>query len=187
MIWRVRRVLTGHDAHGRSTFLADGEAQNVKEMASMPGLALTDLWETAGAPASNTGDKDSAARPVRLEPPKNGTILRIVEFPPDTAWRGSVDGKAAFKSIGAVVKPGEKIAEILPSAAPLMMEARIASKDIPKVVIGQSVEIVFPTDQTDVLPPLKGTVIRRSSCACPPFAGRACPRPSGSRSRPPRR
>ena len=101
MIWRVRRVLTGHDAHGRSIFLADGEAQNVKEMASMPGLALTDLWETAGAPASNAGDKDSAARPVRLGPPKNGTILRIVEFPPDTAWRGSVDGKAAFKSIGA--------------------------------------------------------------------------------------
>ena len=84
MIWRVRRVLTGHDAQGRSTFIADGEAPNVKEMASMPGLALTDLWETGGAPASNAGDKDAAARPVRLEPPKNGTILRIVEFPPDS-------------------------------------------------------------------------------------------------------
>jgi hypothetical protein len=101
MIWRARRVLTGHDAQGRSTFIADGEAQNVKEMASMPGLALTDLWETGGAPASNAGDKDAAARPVRLEPPKNGTLLRIVEFPPDAAWRGSADGKAAFKSIGA--------------------------------------------------------------------------------------
>ena len=101
MIWRVRRVLTGHDADGRSTFIADGEAPNVKEMASMPGLALTDLWETGAAPASNAGDKDAAARAVRLEPPKNGTILRIVEFPPDTAWRGSVDGNAAFKSIGA--------------------------------------------------------------------------------------
>ena len=101
MIWRVRRVLTGHDADGRSAFIADGEAPNVKEMASMPGLALTDLWETAGAPASNAGDKDAAARPVRLEPPKNGTILRIVEFPPDSAWRSSVDGAAAFKSIGA--------------------------------------------------------------------------------------
>jgi hypothetical protein len=44
MIWRVRRVLTGHDADGRSAFIADGEAPNVKEMASMPGLALTDLW-----------------------------------------------------------------------------------------------------------------------------------------------
>jgi hypothetical protein len=53
------------------------------------------------APASNAGDKDAAARSVRLEPPKNGTILRIVEFPPDSAWRGSADGGAAFKSIGA--------------------------------------------------------------------------------------
>ena len=101
MIWRVRRVLTGHDAEGRSTFVADGEAPNVKEMASMPGLALTDLWETTGAPASNAGEKDAAARPVRLEPPRNGTILRIVEFPPDSAWRESADAKAAFKSIGA--------------------------------------------------------------------------------------
>ena len=101
MIWRVRRVLTGHDAQGRSTFIADGEAPNVKEMASMPGLALTDLWETTGAPARNDGEKDAAARPVRLEPPTNGTILRIVEFPPDSAWRGSADGREAFKSIGA--------------------------------------------------------------------------------------
>jgi mannose-6-phosphate isomerase-like protein (cupin superfamily) len=101
MIWRVRRVLTGHDAGGRSTFIADGEAPNVKEMASMPGLALTDLWETGGAPARNDGDKDAAARPVRLEPPGSGTILRIVEFPPDSAWREKADAAAAFKSIGA--------------------------------------------------------------------------------------
>jgi mannose-6-phosphate isomerase-like protein (cupin superfamily) len=101
MIWRVRRVVTGHDADGKSIFLSDGEAPNVKEMASMPGLALTDLWETGAAPASNAGDRDAAARPVRLEPPKNGTLLRIVEFPPDSAWRESADAKAAFKSIGA--------------------------------------------------------------------------------------
>ncbi|OGA71669.1 MAG: hypothetical protein A3G81_26790 [Betaproteobacteria bacterium RIFCSPLOWO2_12_FULL_65_14] len=101
MIWRVRRVITGHDAGGASVFIEDGLAPNVKEMASMPGLALTDLWETAGAPASNAGGKDAAARPVRLEPPKNGTILRIVEFPPDSAWRGAADGREAFKSIGA--------------------------------------------------------------------------------------
>ena len=101
MIWRVRRVLTGHDAQGRSTFIADGPAPNVKEMSAMPGLALTDLWETNGAPASNTGDRDAASRPVHLEPPKNGTILRIVEFPPDSAWRNRTDGKDGFKSIGA--------------------------------------------------------------------------------------
>jgi len=101
MIWRVRRILTGHDSEGRSTIIADGHATNVKEMASMPGLALTDLWETAGAPANNDGHADAAARPVRLEPPKNGTILRVVEFPPDAQWRSSVNSKEAFKSIGA--------------------------------------------------------------------------------------
>ena len=101
MIWRVRRVLTGHDGEGRSTFIADAPAPNVKEMSAMPGLALTDLWETNGAPASNTGDRDAASRPVHLEPPKNGTILRIVEFPPDSAWRHGTDGKAGFQSIGA--------------------------------------------------------------------------------------
>ena len=101
MIWRVRRVLTGHDSAGRSTIIADGLAPNVKEMASMPWLALTDLWETKGAPADNNGHADAAARPVHLEPPRNGTILRIVEFPPDSQWRGQADGAQAFKSIGA--------------------------------------------------------------------------------------
>jgi hypothetical protein len=101
MIWRVRRVVTGHDAEGKSVFLTDGPAPNVKEMAAMPGLALTDLWETMGAPARNEGTADNADRPVRLEPPRNGTILRIVEFPPDSAWRGRTDGRAGFDSIGA--------------------------------------------------------------------------------------
>ena len=94
MTARVRRVLTGHDSEGKSTIIADGAATNVKEMASMAGLALTDLWETTGAPANNDGHTDAAARPVRLEPPKNGTILRVVEFPPDAAWRGLAVGNA---------------------------------------------------------------------------------------------
>jgi mannose-6-phosphate isomerase-like protein (cupin superfamily) len=102
MVWRVRRVLTGHDKDGKSTFLMDGLATNVKEMQSMPGLALTDLWETVTAPASNAGNEDAVTRPVRLEPPRNGTILRIVEFPPDSQWRSNVDAAAAFASIGAV-------------------------------------------------------------------------------------
>ena len=101
MAWRVRRVVTGHDAKGRSCFLMDGLAPNVKEMESMPGVALTDLWETTASPASNAGIADAAARPVKLEPPKAGTLLRIVEFPPDSHWRGKADASSAFDSIGA--------------------------------------------------------------------------------------
>ena len=101
MVWRVRRVVTGHDAKGKSMLLMDGLAPNVKEMASMPGLALTDLWETKTAPARNEGATDNAGRPVRLEPPRNGTVLRIVEFPPDSHWRNRADAREAFGSIGA--------------------------------------------------------------------------------------
>ena len=105
MIWRVRRVLTGHDSQGKSTFIADGLAPNVKEMASMPGLALTDLWETTGAPADNDGHADAATRPVRLEPPQNGTLFRIVEFPPDAQWQSRPDARDWAKALDATHAP----------------------------------------------------------------------------------
>jgi mannose-6-phosphate isomerase-like protein (cupin superfamily) len=101
MIWRVRRVLTGHDQDGKSTIIADGLAPNVKEMPSFPGLALTDLWETTSAPADNDGHADAAARPIHLEPPEDGTIFRIVEFPPDSTRPQASDGREGFKAIGA--------------------------------------------------------------------------------------
>ena len=101
MAERIRRIVTGHDAAGRSVFVADGGAPAVKEMESMPGLVLTDLWRTDDAPADNSGDADAADRPIVLEPPPRGTIFRVVEFPPDEAWRGRADAAEAFESIGA--------------------------------------------------------------------------------------
>lgn len=104
---RIRRVVTGHNSKGESTFLMDGLAPNVKEMASMPGVALTDLWETTTAPANNIGSADAAERPVKLEPLEVGSILRIVEFPPDSMWKGA-DAAKAFESIGAGHAPDKK-------------------------------------------------------------------------------
>lgn len=107
MVQTIRRVVTGHDSHGKSLFIIDGDATAVKEMESMPGLALTDLWQTNGAPADNAVDEDAADRPIVLEPPPNGTIFRIVEFPPDSAWRDKADAGDAFGSIGAGHAPVE--------------------------------------------------------------------------------
>ena len=99
--------MTGHDESGRSIFVDDGYATAVKEMESMPGLAITNFWITDDAPASYAGNEDAAARPVVLEPPQRGTIFRVVEFPPDSAWRGSADARKAFESIGAGHAPDE--------------------------------------------------------------------------------
>ena len=98
---RFRRVVTATGKDGKSYFLSDGPAPNVKEMTGMTGLYLTDLWESEGPKAKNTGTKDAADRPVHLEPPEGGTIFRIVEFPPDKTWRGKGDSSKAFDSIQA--------------------------------------------------------------------------------------
>jgi mannose-6-phosphate isomerase-like protein (cupin superfamily) len=102
MIQRIRRVVTGHDAQGRSVILFDGPATSVKEMApTFPGLALTDFWETTASPASNAGSADAAERPVHLEPGRNGTLFRMVEFPPDSARPTDADARKGFEAIGA--------------------------------------------------------------------------------------
>jgi mannose-6-phosphate isomerase-like protein (cupin superfamily) len=100
-MWRARRVVTATNKDRKSYFLSDRTAENFKEMAGMDGLYLTDLWETSGPRANNNGTADAVARPVRLEPPDGGSILRIVEFPPDKNWRGKRDVSDAFSSIAA--------------------------------------------------------------------------------------
>lgn len=81
-------------------------------------------------------------RRAKITSPVSGTILAT-----------------PIRSIGAVIKPGEQVVEILPSEATLMMEAAINPKDITKVFIGQAVDIVFPSDQVNAIPPLEGKVI----------------------------
>ena len=104
MISRVRRVLTGHDAEGKSTIIADGFAANMKEMPPGSGLAVTELWETS-VPADNAGRQDAGNRKVRLEPPQNGTLFRIVEFPPDAQWQSRPDARDWAKALDATHAP----------------------------------------------------------------------------------
>ena len=100
MIRPIRRVVTGHDARGRSVIVSDGPSPHVLMIPGRTDFALTNLWITDGSPASNAGNADAAARPVVLEPPRNGTIFRIVEFPPDRA-PGGFDRAAAFTAMAA--------------------------------------------------------------------------------------
>lgn len=100
MVKPIRRVVTGHDARSRSIFVSDGPSPHVLTIPGRPDFALTNLWVTDRAPASNAGNADAAARPVVLEPPPNGAIFRVVEFPPDQA-PGGFDRKAAFAAMGA--------------------------------------------------------------------------------------
>jgi mannose-6-phosphate isomerase-like protein (cupin superfamily) len=99
----TRRIVTGHDAQGRSIVLEDGPAPSIFEPKARPGEAITELWRSGAAPASNRGNDDPCAAPPaspQLRPPKNGTVFRIVDFPPDAQVKGA-DAAQLFAEFGA--------------------------------------------------------------------------------------
>jgi naringenin degradation protein FdeH len=96
----IRRVVTGHNAQGKSVIVSDGPSPHAMTLPGNPSFGMTNLWVTDRVPADNTGARDAAARPVVLEPPANGSIFRVVEFPPDRTL-ASFDRDAAFGAMGA--------------------------------------------------------------------------------------
>jgi len=97
----IRRVVTGHDAEGRSIIASDEASPHTIAISADPAFGMTDLWVTSDAPADNRGTGDPAARRIVLEPPPRGTIFRVVEFPPDALMAGRFDRVTAFEAIGA--------------------------------------------------------------------------------------
>jgi quercetin dioxygenase-like cupin family protein len=97
----IRRVVTGHDADGRSVVVMDGPAGSVLQRPSRPGVALTDLWATGGTAAAPQAG-DPVDRPVVLHPPRGGTVFRIIQFDPeDPEVIARADGATAFAAMGA--------------------------------------------------------------------------------------
>ena len=93
-----RRVVTGHNADGKSIILSDGPPPQVLEL--LPQFFSHEIWETT-APADNTADGDPAIREMRIEPhDPAGTIFRYVEFPPDEVWKDA-DLDEAFAQLGS--------------------------------------------------------------------------------------
>jgi hypothetical protein len=102
----VRRVVTGHDAEGRSIVLFDSAAPNVKGRAQ--GNASTLLWVTDESPADVSGTADRAAREIGVPPPRGGTIFRLAEFPPSSGGEDLLDHATVLRDfgIGDDVLPG---------------------------------------------------------------------------------
>jgi len=87
----IRRVVTGHTESGRSTVLIDSP------LPAGPVPHDRYVWTTSATPADNSGLSDAAQAPHRLEPAANGSVFRVVEFPPESALAGlSADDKETF-------------------------------------------------------------------------------------------
>ncbi len=98
MLRQTRRVIADHDATGKAVIVEDGFAPNVKARAA-GNLTSTLLWVTEETPVNLETRADPTLADRAVGPPRNGSILRIVDFPP-AAESGPVDNSAMLKEMG---------------------------------------------------------------------------------------
>jgi hypothetical protein len=91
----IRRIVTGHDAKGRAVIIEDAPAKAVRTVPERPGYRAVNVWRTTAAPAP-VDAADSAGAHQGILPPARGTILRIIDFPPE-----SKDPAERARQIGA--------------------------------------------------------------------------------------
>jgi quercetin dioxygenase-like cupin family protein len=144
----VRRVVTGHDDKGRAIVASDGAPPHVTRPPQQPGLAFHELWNTRGSPAPVTAAEPEPTDLHRdTSPPANGTIIRIVDIPPE-GERGPAFDKETARALFEKVGLAENAEHTIPGRHPLMH--RTESVDYGIVLDG---EIVLLLDDEEV--PLK--------------------------------
>ena len=104
MARQFRRVVSGHDSEGKAVVISDGPAPFVHVNPANPEWYSTDMFRTGGTPAKILAwTPETTGGPRRQMPTKNGTVLRINHFPPETqAVRKMTieDLRRAFAALG---------------------------------------------------------------------------------------
>ena len=99
-----KRVVTGHDAHGQAIVASCGATTNNFTLTAVTNTVFYEVWNSVGSPALLDNGDDPTTRPLQLSPCKQGSIIRIVDIPPDSMQNEitSEAAAAAFAEIGQV-------------------------------------------------------------------------------------
>jgi hypothetical protein len=98
----VRRIVTGHDRNRRSIIALEGAPRTI-DFKAVPGTVFHELWNTNEMPVPIDNAADPTGRPLQLHPTTHGSIIRIVDIPPDSVQKkvSAEDVAAGFASMGA--------------------------------------------------------------------------------------
>jgi uncharacterized cupin superfamily protein len=98
----ARRIVVTDREPGKSCVVSDGPSPDLRLDPARPGFAAQRMWVTDGTPAKIV--LETLHLPHAIEPPANGSVLRVVTFPPDASWQGKVGARevaAFFSSMGS--------------------------------------------------------------------------------------
>jgi mannose-6-phosphate isomerase-like protein (cupin superfamily) len=104
MTHQIRRVVTGHDDKGRAVVVSDGPAPSVHVNKNERDWFSVDIWRTHETPAGIVAEAPEPTEgPRRQMPTKNGTVLRINSFPPESDMVRNMtpaDSLRVFEALG---------------------------------------------------------------------------------------
>jgi hypothetical protein len=79
-----RRVVTGHDQERRAVILSDAPPTRVQQIGGPGGPTFFEVWNTREIPVlidRQSGEPEESG--LVLAPPKSGTRIRVIDFPPE--------------------------------------------------------------------------------------------------------
>jgi hypothetical protein len=90
----VRRIVTGINHAGRSCVVQDGVSTAMQLMPGRKGYRNNNIWRTLSSPAPIDAT-DSVLEHKGVLPPPKGTVLRVIDIPPESADPAEVKRQTA--------------------------------------------------------------------------------------------
>lgn len=154
----IRRIVTAHTAEGKAIVAQNGPLPNVTRPPTQPGLAFHEVWSTDQTPMPISFSQDDPTDSYRdTAPPKNGTIIRFVDIPPEGNEGLDMDAeqtRVLFEAVGL----GENAKHTKAGRHPLMH--RTQSVDYGVVISG---EIHLVLDEEEILLRPGDVVVQRGT------------------------
>jgi len=96
------RVVTGHDNDGLARIASKASPPNSFPLKAVPGTVFHEVWNSTDSPALLDNGDDPTAKPLQLSPSALGSLIRVVDIPPDSVQNHVSDeaAAAAFAEIG---------------------------------------------------------------------------------------
>ena len=111
----LRRIVTGHAPDGKAVAVFD-DATPQKVTRADTGIVAHWVWSTDSSPANIAVTQDASAVRRGLAPPPNGSIFRVVDFPPISRDVAAQDHGQLARDLGLHSAPGKR----RPSSHPFM-------------------------------------------------------------------
>ena len=154
----ARRIVTIDDAEGKSLAIADGPSPDARRDPARPGFLSERIWVTDASPPRIGAYRDAVLHhPHTLEPPRGGSVCRVVTFPPDDVFGGKVGAAEIENYFRAMGSPS---ASTYSTKAPHPYMQKTPTLDFCLVLEG---EITLVLDTAEVHLKAGDTVVQRGT------------------------